>query len=61
MISKLIFKFNLYRCIEGGAKKVIVTAPTKDTPMYVCGVNEHRYASDGFPDVVSNARWGGIS
>lgn len=23
--------------------------------MYVCGVNEHRYASDGFPDVVSNA------
>ena len=35
--------------------KVIITAPTKDTPMYVCGVNEHRYAADGFPDVVSNA------
>ena len=40
---------------DGGVKKVIVTAPTKDTPMYVVGVNEHRYSSDGYPDVVSNA------
>ena len=29
------------------AEEVIVTAPTKDTPMYVVGVNEHRYAADG--------------
>lgn len=41
--------------LAAGAKKVIVTAPTRDTPMYVCGVNEHRYSADGCPDVVSNA------
>ena len=38
-----------------GPQKVIVTAPMKDAPAYVVGVNEHTYAADGFPDVLSNA------
>lgn len=29
--------------IEGGAKKVIITAPSADAPMFVMGVNEHTY------------------
>ena len=37
----------------GGAKKVVVSAPTKDTPMFVMGVNEKDYAKD--MTVVSNA------
>ena len=41
--------------IEGGAKKVIITAPAKDsvTPTFVCGVNTDKYTSDMV--VVSNA------
>lgn len=40
--------------IEGGAKKVIISAPPKDsTPMYVIGVNHKKY--DGSANVVSNA------
>ena len=37
----------------GGAKKVIVSAPTKDTPMFVMGVNHKDYSTD--MNVVSNA------
>jgi glyceraldehyde 3-phosphate dehydrogenase len=38
----------------GGAKKVIITAPAKDsTPMFVVGVNEQKYTKD--MTVVSNA------
>ena len=37
----------------GGAKKVVVSAPTKDTPMFVMGVNENTYTKD--MTVVSNA------
>lgn len=29
--------------ITGGAKKVIITAPSADAPMFVCGVNEKSY------------------
>lgn len=29
--------------IQGGAKKVIITAPSADAPMFVCGVNEKSY------------------
>lgn len=38
--------------IKAGAKKVIVTAPSPDAPMYVMGVNEGGY--DG-AEVISNA------
>jgi glyceraldehyde 3-phosphate dehydrogenase len=39
--------------IQGGAKKVVISAPSKDAPMFVVGVNEHEYKSD--LDIVSNA------
>ncbi|GLD96435.1 hypothetical protein PINS_up005124 [Pythium insidiosum] len=40
--------------VQGGAKKVIISAPPKDaTPMYVMGVNHTKY--DGSANVVSNA------
>jgi len=39
--------------LQGGAKKVIISAPSKDAPMYVMGVNHKNY--DGSADVVSNA------
>lgn len=40
--------------IQGGAKKVIISAPPKDdTPLFVFGVNHHEYKSD--LNIVSNA------
>lgn len=39
--------------IEGGAKKVIVSAPGKNMPMFVMGVNEETYQKD--MNVISNA------
>ena len=38
---------------EGGAKKVVISAPSKDAPMFVMGVNNDKYTSD--MDIVSNA------
>jgi glyceraldehyde 3-phosphate dehydrogenase len=38
--------------IKGGAKKVIISAPSKDAPMFVVGVNHKDYAGQ---TVVSNA------
>ena len=39
--------------IKAGAKKVIMSAPSKDaTPMFVCGVNEKTYAGQ---QIISNA------
>ena len=37
----------------GGAKKVIISAPSKDAPMFVMGVNQDKYTKD--MNVVSNA------
>ena len=39
--------------LGGGAKKVIISAPSADAPMFVMGVNHTSY--DGSADVVSNA------
>jgi glyceraldehyde 3-phosphate dehydrogenase len=39
--------------VAGGAKKVIITAPSADAPMFVCGVNEHTY--DSSVQILSNA------
>lgn len=38
---------------EGGAKKVVISAPSNDAPMFVMGVNHDKYTSD--MDIVSNA------
>lgn len=38
---------------KGGAKKVVISAPSKDAPMFVMGVNNKTYTKD--MNVVSNA------
>jgi glyceraldehyde 3-phosphate dehydrogenase len=38
--------------LKGGAKKVVISAPSKDAPMYVMGVNEDKYSGE---EIVSNA------
>ncbi|KAL3685422.1 hypothetical protein R1sor_003444 [Riccia sorocarpa] len=38
---------------KGGAKKVVITAPSADAPMFVMGVNEKKYTPD--LNIVSNA------
>lgn len=39
--------------LRGGAKKVVISAPSADAPMFVMGVNNDKYTSD--MTVVSNA------
>jgi glyceraldehyde 3-phosphate dehydrogenase len=38
---------------QGGAKKVVISAPSADAPMFVMGVNQDKYTKD--MNVVSNA------
>jgi glyceraldehyde 3-phosphate dehydrogenase len=38
--------------LQGGAKHVVISAPSEDAPMFVVGVNEDKYKSEA---VVSNA------
>ncbi|XP_034651317.1 glyceraldehyde-3-phosphate dehydrogenase [Drosophila subobscura] len=39
--------------LDGGAKKVVISAPSADAPMFVCGVNLHKYKPD--MKIISNA------
>jgi len=39
--------------LQAGAKKVVISAPSKDAPMFVMGVNHHTYTKD--MNIVSNA------
>ncbi|WP_179007941.1 type I glyceraldehyde-3-phosphate dehydrogenase [Winogradskyella forsetii] len=39
--------------IDGGAKKVVISAPSKDAPMFVMGVNDNELSAD--QTIVSNA------
>jgi glyceraldehyde 3-phosphate dehydrogenase len=39
--------------LKGGAKKVIITAPSKDAPMFVCGVHLDAYKTEY--KIISNA------
>lgn len=39
--------------LQGGAKKVVISAPSKDAPMFVMGVNNETYTPD--MNIVSNA------
>lgn len=46
MFHSIIFR-------QGGAKRVVISAPSKDAPMFVMGVNEKEYKAD--INIVSNA------
>ncbi|KAH8418550.1 hypothetical protein KR222_000547, partial [Zaprionus bogoriensis] len=39
--------------LNAGAKKVVISAPSKDAPMFVCGVNLEKYRSD--MKIISNS------
>ena len=39
--------------MEGGAKRVVISAPSADAPMFVMGVNEQNFKPD--MNIISNA------
>jgi len=41
--------------LKGGAKKVVISAPSKTAPMYVMNVNTDSYEESKEKDVISNA------
>ena len=47
------YLLELLLSVQGGAKKVIISAPSADAPMFVVGVNERTYKPN--MDIVSNA------
>ena len=52
-IESILSQFQHHVFLQGGAKKVIISAPSADAPMFVMGVNEDCYKKD--MKVVSNA------
>lgn len=53
VILRLMVGFHGLNYKQGGAKKVIISAPSSNAPMFVVGVNEKEYKSN--IDIVSNA------
>lgn len=49
----MVFTLIYFVIVQGGAKKVVISAPSKDAPMFVVGVNEKEYKPE--LDIVSNA------
>lgn len=51
--NQIIIDMGVSVFAQGGAKKVVISAPSKDAPMFVVGVNEKEYKPEY--DIVSNA------